>query len=102
MFSAEEMARVYREDMPVLARDGAWQGEWTLQTRDGTEIPAWVTHHVHPEASEEHAYVTGTMRDLRKPAGRGTRAAGERADGSPPPRAWRDSAAGSGTSPATG
>ena len=66
MFSAEEMARVYREDMPVLARDGDWQGEWALETRDGTQIPAWVTHHLHPEASEEHAYVTGTMRDLRK------------------------------------
>ena len=66
MFSAEEMARVYREDMPMLARDGDWQGEWALETRDGTQIPAWVTHHLHPEASEEHAYVTGTMRDLRR------------------------------------
>jgi PAS domain S-box-containing protein len=65
MFSAEEMARVYREDMPVLARDGDWQGEWALETREGEQIPAWVTHHLHPEASEEHAYVTGTMRDLR-------------------------------------
>ncbi len=67
MFSAEEMARVYAEDMPLLGRDGDWQGEWTLQARDGTQIPAWVTHHVHEDSpSGEHRYVTGTMRDLRK------------------------------------
>ena len=66
MFSAEEMSRVYAEDMPVLAREGDWQGEWTLESRDGTQIPAWVTHHVHPGESEEHRYITGTMRDLRR------------------------------------
>ena len=66
MFSPQEMARVYAEDMPVLARDGDWQGEWTLQSRDGTQIPAWVTHHVHPGESEDHRYITGTMRDLRR------------------------------------
>jgi PAS domain S-box-containing protein len=65
MFSEEEMARVYAEDMPVLAREGDWQGEWTVQARDTTQIPVWVTHHLHPADSEEHAYVTGTMRDLR-------------------------------------
>ena len=65
MFSAEEMERVYAEDMPTLARDGDWQGEWTLQSREGASIPVWVTHHVHYDAEGKPAYVSGVMRDLR-------------------------------------
>jgi PAS domain S-box-containing protein len=66
MFSEEEMARVYAEVMPALARDGDWQGEWIVQARDKTQIPVWVTHHMHPAESAEHRYVSGTMRDLRR------------------------------------
>jgi PAS domain S-box-containing protein len=79
MFSAEEMARVYAEDMPILARDGDWQGEWTLQAHDGTQIPTWVTHHVHYDANEQPIYVTGIMRDLRpQRAAEGARRENER------------------------
>lgn len=65
LFSPAEMARIYAEDMPVLAREGDWQGEWTLQARDGTQVPVLVTHHVHHDGAGGDAYVSGTMRDLR-------------------------------------
>jgi PAS domain S-box-containing protein len=65
LFSAQEMARVYAEDMPDLARDGDWQGEWALQARDGTQVPVWVTQHLHHDAQGGRTYVTGIMRDLR-------------------------------------
>ena len=65
MFSATEMERIYAEDMPVIARDGDWQGRWTLQARDGAQIPVEVTQHVHHDQQGARVYVSGIMRDLR-------------------------------------
>lgn len=65
LFSPVEMARIYAEDMPVLAREGSWQGEWTLQARDAAQIPVLVTQHVHHDGTGGDTYVSGTMRDLR-------------------------------------
>lgn len=65
MFCEEETTRVYAEDMPTLSRYGDWQGEWTLQARDGTQIPAAVTHRVHYDANRQPMYISGTLRDLR-------------------------------------
>jgi PAS domain S-box-containing protein len=65
LFSAQEMARRYAEDMQSLARDGDWQGEWTLQARDGTEIPVWATLHLHRDGQGEPTHISGVMRDLR-------------------------------------
>jgi PAS domain S-box-containing protein len=59
------MARIYAEDMPLVARHGSWQGEWTLQARDGTQIPVAVTQHLHHAPHGRGAYVSGIMRDLR-------------------------------------
>lgn len=65
LFSSEEMARIYREDMPLLATYGRWQGQWTLQARDGTQIPVEVTQHLHLSERGRYSYVSGIMRDLR-------------------------------------
>lgn len=65
LFSSQEMERIYAEDMPTIARDGDWRGRWTLQARDGTQIPVEVAQHVHHDRHGARVYVSGIMRDLR-------------------------------------
>jgi PAS domain S-box-containing protein len=65
LFSPAEMARIYAEDMPVIAGQGAWRGTWTLHAQDGAQIPVSVAAHLHPGTQDHDYYVSAIMRDLR-------------------------------------
>lgn len=63
-FSEGEMARIRAEDLPSLARGRHWEGRWTLQTRDGTQIPVLVSAQIHRDRGKG-TYVSAIVLDRR-------------------------------------
>ena len=59
-------ARQHQVDvaLPAAVRDGVWEGETTLQTRDGRDIPVSQVLVAHPSAQGGVWFVSTIMRDI--------------------------------------
>lgn len=60
----EWAARLLLEQwLPTAARDGSWEGEAVLLTRDGREIPVWQVIVAHKNGADEVEYFSTIARD---------------------------------------
>jgi PAS domain S-box-containing protein len=57
------------EAMPAAARDGVWEGETTLRTRDGHEIPVSQVLLAHRDAAGRPEYFSTILRDVTEVRG---------------------------------
>ncbi|HEY6898815.1 MAG TPA: CHASE domain-containing protein [Rhodocyclaceae bacterium] len=56
--------RVLEDALPIVLRDGVWQGENALLHRDGHEIPVSQVLMVHRDAGGAPSYLSTVMRDM--------------------------------------
>jgi PAS domain S-box-containing protein len=57
-------ARVDREIVPELARDGTWSGEVPFRSRSGREFPVWAVASAHPPPPQAVEFVSVIARDI--------------------------------------
>ncbi|MEX2673367.1 MAG: PAS domain S-box protein [Phycisphaeraceae bacterium] len=55
---------ILREGLPAATRDGSWQGETALLTREGAVIPTWQVIVAHQRPEGEVDFYSTIMRDL--------------------------------------
>ena len=62
--SAETFERFESEERPALRRDGAWQGEFTVNGDDGGEIPVHLSVRAHHDEGGDLKFVSAIGRDI--------------------------------------